>query len=198
MLAWKTPQIKKNPSICLTRVCSYGIAAAKMLQPSSFKLHLTISQLVGFVGVPTQWHRQDLSWLYLFALQPKSKHEPGVGAPQPTYRRVKHSLSLPGDPRHRGLSTHHKAPSGCCTSGWSTGQAELHAVTAALQSVTKTANLKLAPECTRKSQSCFCVGVVCVCTVSQTANKYHWHQVLLVFISIWETKTRNFSLSSYL
>lgn len=169
MLAWKTPRIKKNPGICLTRVCSYGIAAPKLLQPSSFKLHPTISQLVGFAGFPTQWHRQDLSRLYLFALQPKNRHEPGVGAPRPIHRGVK----------RRGLSTHHKAHSGCCMSGWSTGQAELHAVTAALQSVTKTANLKLAQECTHKSQSCFCVGVVCVhrksnCQTNTTDAKSFW------------------------
>lgn len=153
MLAWKAPQIKKNPGICPARVCSYGIAAIKLQtaphnKPDSWTYRIS-----------TQWHRQKLTRLYLFALQPKSKHEPGVGVPQFIYQGVECSMALQGDPRHRGLSSHHKAHLGC---GWSTGQAELHAATAALQSVTKTANLKPAQECTHKSQPSFCVGVVCV------------------------------------
>lgn len=79
-----------------------------------------------------QWHRQQLSRLYLLALQPQRKQEPGVDASQFIYQGLKHSVSLLGDPRHRGLSTHHRAHSGCCMMGWSTGQAELHAVTAAI------------------------------------------------------------------
>lgn len=118
--------------------------------------------------------------LHLFALQPHRKHEPGVGGPQFIYQGIKSNVSLPGDPRHRGLSTHHRAHSGCCRNGCSTrAQVELHAVAAALQSVTKTANLKLAQECTHKSQSYFCVGVVCVhrksnCQTNTTDSKSFW------------------------
>lgn len=88
-------------------------------------------------------------------LESKSKHEPGVGAPQLPYERVKRSMLLPGKPRCRRLSTHRKAHSGHCINSWNTGQAEL-------QSETKTVTLKVAQECTHNLQSYFCGDIAYV------------------------------------